>query len=326
MNSNNTYNDELSDMDIDINNSNNNNSSSNSSSASRLPRPPPPTNTRGDGVAIASGVENSNEGEEEIIDLRGDMHDVEDSRIAESTKKSYIGKLINLILYIYDKNPELIVDIDKYKKQNNADILYDRITQNSSLADRRRSKRRKPGQRKILRETIHQDLKAMTRRDKNSPVKLSGANKLTYKVCAEYMDTQGRVKQADRTLVEKVSGAEVVGNNDDNEKVNVKVRLSISAYTGISSAISWLYTQSGHTRTQEMVKEFGMYCAGTKRKTSKMKQDLGLKIQEGKKAMKRPVYELLAKKLFESDKKEHVFTHVFFVLDWYVFTFVFISL
>jgi phage-related protein len=43
---------------------------------------------------------------------------------------------------------------------------------------------------------------------------------------------------------------------------------------------------------------------------------LALKLNEGKKPMSREVYSFLAQKLFESERKEHIFAHLFLVLDW----------
>lgn len=43
---------------------------------------------------------------------------------------------------------------------------------------------------------------------------------------------------------------------------------------------------------------------------------MGLKIEEGKKPLSLEVYEFLAKEFYYSKKKEHIFGHLFFVLDW----------
>jgi len=46
------------------------------------------------------------------------------------------------------------------------------------------------------------------------------------------------------------------------------------------------------------------------------KEGLGLAITEGKRPLSQEAYKLLAKTLFHSEKKEHIFGHVFLVLDW----------
>ena len=58
-----------------------------------------------------------------------------------------------------------------------------------------------------------------------------------------------------------------------------------------------------------------LYCKGSKRKGRQLKQDLGLEISEGKKPMSQEVFSSSAKKLFTSKKKEHIFAHLFLILD-----------
>ena len=65
-----------------------------------------------------------------------------------------------------------------------------------------------------------------------------------------------------------------------------------------------------------MVDALSLCNKGSKRRGKKLKQNLGLKIEEGKKPMSFQVYSFLCKKMFESDKREHVFAHLFLVLDW----------
>ena len=59
-----------------------------------------------------------------------------------------------------------------------------------------------------------------------------------------------------------------------------------------------------------------LYYKGSKRKGRKLKQDLGLEITEGKKAMSKNVYSFLAEKMFHSRETEHIFAHLFLLLDW----------
>ena len=106
------------------------------------------------------------------------------------------------------------------------------------------------------------------------------------------------------------------GVADEDGNVQVAVRLSDSIYTGIQSAIAYLYRQSGIERPQAIKDCLSLYCKGSKRRGKKLKQNLGLKIEEGKKGMKRQVYSKIAKLLFQSEKKEHIFAHVFLILDW----------
>ena len=62
--------------------------------------------------------------------------------------------------------------------------------------------------------------------------------------------------------------------------------------------------------------DLSKFIAEQKRMELKQKQGLSLKVQEGKKLMMLPNYNLIAKTTFESGKKEHVFGHLFLVLDW----------
>ena len=58
------------------------------------------------------------------------------------------------------------------------------------------------------------------------------------------------------------------------------------------------------------------YIKGAKRLGRRMKQALALKITEGKKPMSKSVYNFISRLFMESAAKEHIFAHLFFVLDW----------
>ena len=94
------------------------------------------------------------------------------------------------------------------------------------------------------------------------------------------------------------------------------VRLGDSTYSVIQSAISFLYLQSGIERTTELKGGISLYCKGSKRKCRHMKQVIGLEISEGKKPIPQEVFIFLAKKFFKNKKKEHIFAHLFLILDW----------
>ena len=59
-----------------------------------------------------------------------------------------------------------------------------------------------------------------------------------------------------------------------------------------------------------------MLLSGKRRADLKEKEGLGLSITEGKRPLSQEAFELLAKTLFYREKKEHIFAHVFLVLDW----------
>lgn len=101
-----------------------------------------------------------------------------------------------------------------------------------------------------------------------------------------------------------------------DEKVEVIIPLSTSAYTQIQSSISFLFRECKMSMPQELRNNLSKYIKGSKRMGRKMKQSLALKISEGKKAMTRSVYSFLCRLLMESNKKEHLFAHLFLALDW----------
>ena len=58
-----------------------------------------------------------------------------------------------------------------------------------------------------------------------------------------------------------------------------------------------------------------LYYKGLKRKGRKLKQDIGINISKGKKPMSKQVCSFLAKTLFASRETEHMFSHLFLLLD-----------
>ena len=71
-----------------------------------------------------------------------------------------------------------------------------------------------------------------------------------------------------------------------------------------------------------MIDNLSLHDKGSKRRGKNLKKSSGLKVAEGKKPMSFEVHRFLCRKLFESPKREHVFTHLFLVLDWQVQLFV----
>ena len=64
--------------------------------------------------------------------------------------------------------------------------------------------------------------------------------------------------------------------------VQVAVRCSNSVYTGIGSAIAFLYRKCGIKRPEKLKDSISLYCKGSKRRRTTLKQQLALKINEGK--------------------------------------------
>ena len=97
--------------------------------------------------------------------------------------------------------------------------------------------------------------------------------------------------------------------------MTVSVRYSNSVYSVIQSALSFLYRQRGFERPTILKNGVSLYCKGSKRLGAALKQKLALKIVEGKKPMSKAVYSFLGKKMFQSEKKNYIFAHLFLVLD-----------
>ena len=94
------------------------------------------------------------------------------------------------------------------------------------------------------------------------------------------------------------------------------MRCSNSVYTGIGSVIHFLYRQCGIEIPAKLKDSISLYCKGSKSCGATLKQQLVLKITEGKRPMSFEVYKFIAKGLFESSKKEHVFVNLFLILNW----------
>ena len=101
-----------------------------------------------------------------------------------------------------------------------------------------------------------------------------------------------------------------VGGN----KLALKVYQSEAQFGGIQSAVAYVYKAARVEQPTDMAKEMSIFINGMRRTISAAKKHLGLKIAEGKDAMKWEVFELLTKKLFYSDKKQDVFNHLFLCL------------
>ena len=94
----------------------------------------------------------------------------------------------------------------------------------------------------------------------------------------------------------KVLNKEVI--EIDVDDVQVEVQQSESSYQGIRSAISYIYKIAQVPMPEIMKGHLKNFLAGKRRTGLKEKQNLGLKIQEGKREMTLDVYEMIAKRLF----------------------------
>jgi hypothetical protein len=208
------------------------------------------------------------------------------------------------MIFLFEEHPEKLVNLEKLKEEDEKDTNRRQLN---------------------LRKECRNQLQQMKRTVKNSPIFLSGDNSIDYKIVSQFMNTKSKKVEVDRSLVENLQreqqGEEInrdaiIDGNEEGEDVTVYVRCSNSVYSGIQSALSFLYRQSGFERPAELKNGVSLYCKGSKRLGAELKQKLALKIVEGKKPMSKAVYSFLAKKMFESEKKEYIFAHLFLVLDW----------
>ena len=100
-------------------------------------------------------------------------------------------------------------------------------------------------------------------------------------------------------------------------EIFVAIRQEYTAYDSIRSTISHLFTATGVDMPKALSNSMKRYIKGPKRLNLMAKQTTGLDISEGKKCMSEKVYRKLCEILFRSDKREYIFAHLFFVLDWY---------
>ena len=257
-----------------------------------------------------------------VLDLTGSTRTVEDSHIGTSTRKNYIRICVDFMLFLFDSHPHLLVDIDVLTEANTIDInspVPPRPRRRTTAANPPPNDAPEQRPRKKLKELCKKLMERVNRNDHNSPIRLTGDNCLAYQHIAEFMNKKRRVIAVNADVAARLAaedGNSLEGDVDDQNQVKVAVRLGDSSYSAVQSGVSFLYRQSGVQRSAEIKEGVALYCKGSKRKGRRLKQDLGLDISEGKKAMSKNVYSFLAKKLFESKDPEHLFAHLFLVLDW----------
>ena len=244
---------------------------------------------------------------------------------AESTKSTYHSRLTKFIMFLYTKGKRNLL---KQQLANELEQAYatDRRKKSTSFL--------------ACRNVIQNWLKRLDiDQSASSPINIDGEgeNVLNYDTIALYFNTMQKKVVVNRSLALKFkkkikelqkkaaedNGEEAdreanfqIPQADDNGEVPVNIRLEISSYDGFRSAISYLYTETGVKMNEDMKLRLARYIKGSARINLAAKTILGLKIVEGKAHMTLPVYELIAKKLFESKKPEHIMAHTFFVLDW----------
>ena len=258
------------------------------------------TAERGAGVSERASTTGEN-----VHDFTGTTQSVEDSHIVTNTRNSYTRMLIDFMLWLFTHSHCKLVNIEPLRA---AKLIDD---------GKRTTKQREA--KKEFRAACAVQLKRMNRIEQNSPIHVSGPDAILYEDIAKYMGSKRKIVNVDPDLANRLAaeeGAAVVNSAGGRGKIKVAVRLSDSSYSAVQSGISFLYRQCGLERSTEIKEGMALYCKGSKRKGRQLKQSLGLVISEGKKPMSREVYSFIANKMFKSKKKEHIFSHVFLLLDW----------
>ena len=255
-------------------------------------------------MTTATTPATSNNAANAFLDLTGNTQEVENNHVGAGSREVYIRALINFMFFLFDNHRDKLVYTD---------LLEEAHQQDESSRPRKKTRPK-------LRKEMKKQLNAMNRREKNPPIHLDGANSITYKEISDFMNTKKNIVDVDKDLAVNFANnseeASVLSRNTVGETIRVAVRQSDSAYSSIASAIAFLYRQSGCERPEEIKHGLSLYCSGSRRKGKQMKQGLALRLTEGKTKMNIATYKFIARHLFQSAKKEHIFAHLFLVLDW----------
>lgn len=264
-----------------------------------------------------------------LIDLTGNVHAIEKSNIATGTRSGYYNRLIALTIWCFD--------LRSYSDLIQPHFM-ERLTQahQKDLTEPRYRKRK----RKYLRVEILSILRGMKRgHPESSPLRLvvdeNDPNQriLSYDDIVSFMETFKKKEKVNKKLARRFQKAVAKLTPDDTEDVQdpitllddeeeddgeiwVLVRQESPTYDNIRSAVRQLYTATGADFPSKLQNSISLYIKGSKRLNKLAKQILGLDLSEGKKCMTKNIYSKLCYILFRSDQVEHIFAHLFFVLDW----------
>lgn len=252
---------------------------------------------------------------EDTIDLTGNTATIEASVVGGRTRQGYMGNLILFMLYLFDHSPDRL-------KEELVPKLVEAHAKDAVLPPK------KAKLRVNLRAVAKESLSSMQRTtDGNtSPIILTGDNALTYKDIADFMNTKKRkvkvskelIRERQRQRQDATANETTVAEGTVNQRteVDVLVRCSDSTYEAIKSSISFLYTESNNKVPENIKAGLARYGKGGKRYGRQLKQDLGLKLTEGKHPICKKIYKKIAEFLFKSANPEYVFAHMFLILDW----------
>mmetsp|Transcript_21038 Transcript_21038/g.25871 ORF Transcript_21038/g.25871 Transcript_21038/m.25871 type:complete len:633 (+) Transcript_21038:146-2044(+) len=275
--------------------------------------------------------------EVEVVDLIAGTNAIEKSVVVKGTRSCYTSRIVELLFWLYDNEEHRNVLSqncrDRMCKTEKQDNEYDERIRNGQLRTKSGKKSRaQPGQRNRTRECLRNLVRGMDRRDSSKcPIILT---ELTYKLLTKYMSTKFKLVTVDKkSAVKFLNEVKALGDNGDNgdhaiildkedanvnsdNEVLVKIRQEYTTYEGIRSIVAHMHRESGLVVPQDLDAMMAVYVKGSRRLNLLAKQTLGLKISEGKEHMTFEVYSKIARILFESGQPEHIFAHLFFILDW----------
>ena len=144
---------------------------------------------------------------------------------------------------------------------------------------------------------------------------------MTYEAITAFMSTKKKKTKVNKHLAAAYQKKTLGGNEvnlldgTQNEKVEVFVRMAEYTYGAVQSAVSFLFRECGVTQPPDIADSMSLYMKGSKRLGKTAKKSLGVRLDEGKKPMSKTVYRKLCEWLFQSSDKEHIFAHLFLVLE-----------
>lgn len=261
-----------------------------------------------------------------LIDLSANKHAIEKSNIATKTRYNYNTTLIRFTIFCFERT-----DFQDLIHEDFINLLKE--AKRKDLEEPRYKKR----QQYYLRAEILAILRKLKRGNSAlSPIRLVPTEVsdrvLTYDDIVSFMETFKKTEKVNKRLanqylkqVRDLSPEEnedledaliLTGGLEDDGEILVEIRQEYTTYDGIRSAITQLYTATATTMPDQLKESMRLYIKGSKRLNNLAKQTLGLDMGEGKKPMTRAVYKRICQILSRSEQSEHIFAHLFFVLDW----------
>jgi hypothetical protein len=241
-------------------------------------------------------------------DARASTAHVERSFVGDGSVSTYLSQLVRFTLFIFDKHEEYLTSVflEKMKEADNKD------------------KRENNGLRTALRNSIVHAIEELKpqrgEQDHNSFLKIEGEGELNYDTVVEYMGTKYNVVEVQQSCAKAYLKALKLTDEFTPDmllkdgKVRLKVFQSYEQYSGIRSAICYVYKVA--RVEMSFAEDLSIYLKGVNRHIAAAKQHLGLKLTTGKAVMPPKVYEHIAETLFRSGEKRDIFCHLMLLLDW----------